>query len=103
VINPLTPNDMLQNENILNFGPIGDWFPYEDSMSGTLEWSRKNDDFVVYATPHWVTDGVVPVALSYEDGDYNDIHSFELSVNENVEYQLNQYIAIISVILSNLK
>jgi hypothetical protein len=95
---------MLQNEDILNFGPIGDWFPSADSMSGTLEWYRKdNDSVVLYATPHWDADGVVPVAVQYGDDDYNDIHSFELSVNESVEYQLNQYIAIISVILSKLK
>jgi hypothetical protein len=95
---------MLQNKDILNFGPIGDWFPNEDRMSGTLEWYRKdNDSVVLYATPHWDEDGVVPVAVQYGDDDYTDIHSFELSVNESVEYQLNQYIARISVILSNLK
>jgi hypothetical protein len=102
--NPLTPNDMLHNEDILNFGPIGNWFPSEDRMSGTLEWHRKdNDSVTLYATPHWNEDGIVPVAVSYEDGEYNEIHSFELRLKESVDYQLNQYIAIISVILSKLK
>ena len=93
---------ILRNEDILNFGPIGDWVPSEDRMSGTLDWSIKNDEFVVYVTPHWETDGVVPVALSYEDGEYENIHSIELNISESIEYQLNQYISIISVILSKI-
>jgi hypothetical protein len=97
---------MLQNKDILNFGPIGGWFPYEENMSGTLGWYHIDDverDRILYATPHWEEDFVVPVGISFSDGDYEDVTSFELSQREPVEYQLNQYISIISVILSNLK
>jgi hypothetical protein len=97
---------MLQNENILNFGPIGDWFPYEEGMSGALGWYHRDDverDRIVYATPHWEEDFVVPIGISFSDGEYEDVTSFELSQRESVEYQLNQYISIISVILSKLK
>jgi hypothetical protein len=95
---------MLQNKDILNSGPIGDWMPFEDSMSGALEWYRKNTDTVrVYATPNWETDGVVPFALSYEDGEYYNVTTLELNLRETIEYQLNQYISVISTILSNIK
>jgi hypothetical protein len=95
---------MLQNKDILNFGPIGDWFPFEDSMSGTLEWYRTDNDSIrVYATPHWETDGVVPFSLSYDDGEYSNVTTLELNLREPVEYQLNQYISVISTILSTLK
>lgn len=95
---------MLQNKDILNFGPIGDWIPFEDSMSGALEWYRNGNDTVrVYATPHWETDGFVPFALSYEDGEYSNVTTLELNLREPIEYQLNQYISVISTILSTLK
>lgn len=95
---------MLQNKDILNFGPIGDWIPFEDSMSGALEWYRNGNDTVrVYATPNWETDGVVPFALSYEDGEYSNVTTLELNLREPIEYQLNQYISVISTILSTLK
>jgi hypothetical protein len=93
---------MLKNQDILNFGPIGDWVSFEDSMTGTIVWSRKNDDFVVYATPHWSEDGIVPVEAVFSDGEGTTITEFSLSLNESVEYQLNQYIARISVIFSKL-
>lgn len=96
--------DMLQNEDILNFGPIGDWIPSVDSMSGTLEWyCNGNDSVSVYATPNWETDGIVPFALSYEDGEYSNVTTLELNLRETIEYQLNQYISVISTILSTLK
>lgn len=97
---------MLQNKDILNFGPIGDWVSYEENMSGALGWYHRDDverDRIVYATPHWEEDFIVPVDISFSDGDYEDITSFELSQTEPVEYQLNQYISVISTILSNLK
>lgn len=94
---------ILRNKDIINFGPIGDWVPYEDSMSGTLEWCRENNEFIrVYATPNWQTDGVVPVDAEIDE-EYVTLHTFELSLNESVEYQLNQYISVISTILSNFK
>ena len=95
---------MLQNQDILNYGSIGSWFPFEDQMSGTLEWYRKdNDSVIVYATPNWSEDGIVPVGLIFDNGDYTNVTTFELNLKETLEYQLNQYISIISVILSNLK
>lgn len=97
---------MLRNEDILNFGPIGDWFSFEDDMTGCIGWYSRNDaerDVVIYATPHWDEEGVVPVEAGFSDGDCDSIHSFELSLNESVEYQLNQYISVISVVLSNFK
>lgn len=94
---------MLQNEDILNFGPIGDWIPSEDYMSGTLEYSKQGSDYLVYATPHWNNDGEVPVDISYENGDYENLTTIHLNMRESVEYQLNQYISVISVVLSKLK
>jgi hypothetical protein len=95
---------MLRNEDILNFGPIGDWFPSEDRMSGTLEWYRKdNDSVVLYATPHWDEEGVVPFESVFSDGEGKHIIKLYLETRESVEYQLNQYISVISVVLSNFK
>lgn len=95
---------MLQNKTILSNGPIGDWTPYEDSMSGTLEWYRKeNESTIIYATPHWETDGVVPFAIAYTDGDYVEVTQLELDTKESVEYQLNQYLSVLTTILSKIK
>jgi hypothetical protein len=97
---------ILRNKDILNFGPIGDWVPYEENMTGCLGWYNRYDverDTIIYATPHWETEGVVPVDTATSDGEYITLHSFELSLRESIEYQLNQYISVISIILSNIK
>lgn len=105
ISNPhITMITSLQNSHILNFGPIGDWFPFEENMSGCIGWYNRNDverNVIIYATPHWETEGVVPVEVATSDEDYFTLHSFELSLRESVEYQLNQYISILSTIIHN--
>lgn len=97
---------MLKNEDILNFGPIGDWFSYEEGYTGCLGWYHRDDverDYIVYATPHWSETGVVPIELALSNGEYETITKLYLSTRESVEYQLNQYISVLSVVLSNIK
>lgn len=99
-----TMNNLLQTHHIVNFGPIGDWFPFEENMTGCIGWYNRYDverDVIIYATPHWVIEGVVPVEVTTPDEDYINLHSFELSLRESVEYQLNQYISILSTIIHN--
>jgi len=95
---------LLCSDDIIGFGQIGDWIPSEDRMSGCLNYVKAGDyPNVVYATPHWNEDGEVPVDISYENGDYENLTTIHLDMDESIEYQLNQYIAVISVILSKLK
>jgi hypothetical protein len=97
---------MLRNEDILNFGPIGDWFSFEEGMSGCIGWYNRYDverDVIIYATPHWDEEGVVPFEAIFSDGESRQIIKLYLETRESVEYQLNQYISVISVVLSNFK
>jgi hypothetical protein len=105
ISNPhITMITSLQNSHILNFGPIGDWFPFEENMTGCIGWYNRYDverDVIIYATPHWESEGVVPVEAITSDGGCESLHTFELSLRESVEYQLNQYISILATIIHN--
>jgi len=90
----------INNENVLSIKSIGDWNVSEDSMSGTIEWYKENFDVVVYATPNWEEDGVTPIAITYENGDYDDIISFNLS--GSISEQLHQYETTIQSVLENI-
>ena len=90
----------INNENVLSIKSIGDWNVSEDSMIGTIEWYKENSDVVVYATPNWEEDGVTPIAITYENGDYDDIISFNLS--GSISEQLHQYETTIQSVLENI-
>jgi len=90
----------ISNESVLSILSIGDWSVSEESMSGTIEWSNPKYSSVVYATPNWETDGVTPIAITYEDGDYDDIITFNLS--GSISEQLHQYKTIVQSVLENL-
>ena len=90
----------INNENVLSILSIGDWTVSEHSMSGTIEWSNPKYSSVVYATPNWENTGVTPVAINYEDGDYDDIIEFDLT--GSISEQLNQYETIVKSVLTNI-
>lgn len=92
---------MLNNSDIINNGSIDGWIPSED-ITGAVEWHRDNSPVVVFATPHWETEGVVPVDYIDADDDYRNFSSFTIDINESVENQLKEYLSKLKPILSNL-
>ena len=66
-------NPFINSTDVLNFSrEINGFTAYEDSMSGTLEWSDENGN-TIYATPNWSEDGIVPFDYSDENGNYDTI------------------------------
>ena len=90
----------ISNESVLSILSIGDWSVSEESMSGTIEWSNPKYSSVVYATPNWETDGVVPIDISTGDGEYDSISN--ISLEGSISQQLNQYEVTLKSIFENL-
>jgi hypothetical protein len=66
-------NPLINSSDVLNFSKeINGFTAYEDSMSGTLEWNDKNGN-IIYATPNWSEDGIVPFDFADENGNYDTL------------------------------
>lgn len=90
----------LSNEEVLSIKSIGNWNVSECPMSGTIEWWNTKSDSIVYATPNWTEDGIVPIDISNENGEYETLS--QLSLKGSLSEQLNQYKEILKSILKNL-
>ena len=99
---PCSKTKMITNKDIINSGPIGEWDCYEDSMSGTLEWFNKKLPTIIYATPHWETDGVVPIDLSDDGGNYESILSHTIDSSLSIDEQLRIYRTLIASVIETL-
>jgi len=66
-------NPFINSSDVLNFSKeINGFTPYLDNMSGTLEWNDKNGN-IIYATPNWSEDGIVPFDFADENGNYDTL------------------------------
>ena len=39
-------------------------------MSGTIEWNHPSKNTTILATPNWEEDGLVPIDMTNENGEY---------------------------------
>jgi hypothetical protein len=90
----------INNENVKSILSIGDWGVSECSMSGTIEWNHPSKNTTILATPNWEEDGLVPIDMTNENGEYEKITDVVLS--GSLSQQLNQYETIVESVLVNL-
>jgi len=90
----------INNENVKEILSIGDWNVSEDSMSGTIEWNNPSKDYTVLATPNWEEEGLVPIDMANEDGDYKKI--IDVVLSGSIKEQMNQYETIVESVLANI-
>jgi hypothetical protein len=90
----------INNENVKSRLSIGDWGVSECSMSGTIEWNHPSKNTTILATPNWEEDGLVPIDMTNENGEYEKITDVVLS--GSLSQQLNQYETIVESVLVNL-
>jgi|TARA_B100000767_G_C19459128_1_gene407335 hypothetical protein len=90
----------INNENVKSILSIGDWDVSEDLMSGTIEWNHPSKTTTILATPNWEEEGLVPIDMSNENGDYEKIIDIVLSGSKSE--QMNQYETIIESVLANI-
>ena len=90
----------INNENVKSILSIGDWGVSECSMSGTIEWNHPSKNTTILATPNWEEDGLVPIDMTNENGEYEKITDVVLS--GSLSQQLNQYETIVESVLSNI-
>lgn len=92
----------MTNEDAVKIGEISGWIPDNDPMSGTLYWYDKENEegLVVYATPNWNKDNVVPVAVADEDGKYTNIA--DLRLVGPLENQIEMYITVVSLAIKQV-
>ena len=83
----------INNENVKSILSIGDWSVSEDSMSGTIEWNHPSKNTTILATPNWEEDGLVPIDMTNEGGDYEKI--IDVVLSGSLSQQLNQYETIV--------
>mgnify|MGYP001109186540 CR=1 FL=1 len=69
----------INNENVKSILSIGDWGVSECSMSGTIEWNHPSKNTTILATPNWEEDGLVPIDMTNENGEYEKITDVVLS------------------------
>jgi hypothetical protein len=90
----------INNENVKSILSIGDWGVSECSMSGTIEWNHPSKNTTILATPNWEEDGLVPIDMTNENGEYEKITDVVLS--GSLSQQLNQYETIVESVPVNL-
>lgn len=90
----------INNENVKSILSIGDWNVSEDSMSGTIEWSHPSKTTTIFATPNWEQEGLVPIDMANEDGDYENITHVVL--RGSIKEQMNQYKTSVESVLVNI-
>jgi hypothetical protein len=90
----------INNENVKSILSIGDWNVSEDSMSGTIEWSHPSKTTTIFATPNWEEEGLVPIDMTNEDGDYENI--IDVVLTGSIKEQMNQYETIVESVLVNI-
>lgn len=77
----------------MEYGDIRGFKPSIDSMSGTVNWNNGEDwGKLIYATPNWEREGVCPVSIYHEDGEYQDVAILkftDMSKIQQKEYYLN--------------
>jgi hypothetical protein len=79
----------ITNEDVMSVS-ISGWEVVEEPMSGTLCWYPPNmKNVIIYATPNWETDGVVPFDFYDGSDTYNSL--FTLNLNGSIDNQLEQY------------
>ena len=90
----------INNENVKSILSIGDWQVSEDYMSGTIEWNHPSKSTTILATPNWEEEGLVPIDMANEDGDYNKI--IDVVLSGSIKEQMNQYEIIVESVLVNI-
>ena len=90
----------INNENVKSILSIGDWGVSECSMSGTIEWNHTSKNTTILATPNWEEDGLVPIDMTNETGEYEKI--IDVVLSGSLSQQLNQYETIVESVLVNL-
>jgi hypothetical protein len=90
----------INNENVKSILSIGDWGVSECSMSGTIEWNHPSKNTTILATPNWEEDGLVPIDMTNENGEYEKI--IDVVLSGSLSQQLNQYETIVESVLVNL-
>ena len=90
----------INNENVKSILSIGDWGVSECSMSGTIEWNHPSKNTTILATPKWEEDGLVPIDMTNENGEYEKI--IDVVLSGSLSQQLNQYETIVESVLVNL-
>jgi hypothetical protein len=72
--------DKLQN-NIINDKKIINGFSADYEMSGAIEWTGY--DYVIYATPYWEGEKILPINIMNTDGDEIDYKNIKLPELKN--------------------
>ena len=90
----------INNENVKSILSIGDCGVSECSMSGTIEWNHPSKNTTILATPNWEEDGLVPIDMTNENGEYEKI--IDVVLSGSLSQQLNQYETIVESVLVNL-
>jgi len=90
----------INNENVKSILSIGDWGVSECSMSGTIEWNHPSKNTTILATTNWEEDGLVPIDMTNENGEYEKI--IDVVLSGSLSQQLNQYETIVESVLVNL-
>jgi len=90
----------INNENVKSILSIGDWGVSECSMSGTIEWNHPSKNTTILATPNWEEEGLVPIDMTNENGEYEKI--IDVVLSGSLSQQLNQYETIVESVLVNL-
>jgi hypothetical protein len=96
-------NPLINSSDVLNFSKeINGFTAYEDSMSGTLEWNDAEGN-IIYATPNWSEDGIVPFDFADADGNYDNISSLYTINYPTKSEQLIVYFNTLLELTNNLE
>ena len=87
-MNYITPEHIIEQNPELQNSQLTDWTLRYDTMSGSIGWENQNRNIILWATPNFVEEGVVPLALQDElNDDYIDLYDLVFQTNSSLEEQ----------------
>lgn len=85
----------IQAENLGGLTLNNDFQSSFDGLSGVVEWRHPELDWAVVATPNWETDGIVPIDVVTDDGEYIHVMKLNIDNSPSTASQLDLYLQTI--------
>lgn len=99
-MNYITPQYIIEQNPQLQNSQLTDWKLEYDEMSGSIGWVNENRNFIVWATPNFEEEGVIPVSLHDTlNEEYTDLFEYVLQTGSSLEEQYEFWITSIQKVL----
>ena len=99
-MNYITPQYIIEQNPQLQNTQLTDWELEYDEMSGSIGWVNESRNMILWATPNFEKEGIIPVSLHDTLNDeYNDLFEYVLKTGSSLQEQYEFWISSIRKVL----